>query len=217
MAFIEAPRFPINISYGSTGGPRFQTDVVTFGNGAEYRNSRWSSSLARFDVRYDVRTRADALNVYEFFMARKGRFEGFRVKDLFDFTSNQDGATAPSATDQQIANTVPTTFDYQLIKTYEKGGQTTSRNILKPVIGTVTVELGGNPQVEGVDYTIDYTTGIVTFLSAPTGLMTAGYQFDIPCRFDTDDLSDLEFILKSANLETDRLSYPSIPLVEIRN
>jgi uncharacterized protein (TIGR02217 family) len=37
---------------------------------------------------------------------------------------------------------------------------------------------------------VDTTTGLVTFVSAPGGgvVVTAGFDFDTPSRFDTDEL-----------------------------
>jgi uncharacterized protein (TIGR02217 family) len=67
--------------------------------------------------------------------------------------------------------------------------------------------------VAGVELTtgfsVDATTGLVTFASAPTGALTAGFEFDTPVRFDTDQLS--------INLATFAAGeIPSIPLVEVR-
>ena len=55
------------------------------------------------------------------------------------------------------------------------------------------------------------TTGVVTFDAAPGAgvLVTAGFEFDVPVRFDTDRLD--------VTWDLDRLgSIASIPLVEVR-
>ena len=60
-------------------------------------------------------------------------------------------------------------------------------------------------------WTVDTNTGLVTFLSPPsTGAnLTAGFEFDVPVRFDTDMLD--------VTLDIKRLgSITSIPLLEIR-
>ena len=61
-----------------------------------------------------------------------------------------------------------------------------SRKIIKPVPATVNVYKNGVLQVSGV--TVNTTTGIVTFSVAPAGgvVITADFQFDVPCRFDND-------------------------------
>jgi uncharacterized protein (TIGR02217 family) len=69
--------------------------------------------------------------------------------------------------------------------------------------------LGGVEQLSG--WTVDTTTGIVSFTSAPgSGVaVTAGFEFDVPVRFDSDTLD--------VTLDVERLgSITSIPLVEIR-
>ena len=60
-------------------------------------------------------------------------------------------------------------------------------------------------------WTVDTTTGSVTFATAPgAGVpITAGFEFDVPVRFDTDMLD--------VTLDIERLgSITSIPLLEIR-
>lgn len=71
------------------------------------------------------------------------------------------------------------------------------------------VALAGAEQVSG--WSVDATTGIITFAAAPASgvLVTAGFEFDVPVRFDTDRLD--------VTWDLDRLgSIASIPLVEVR-
>lgn len=217
MAFLESPRFPIDINYGSVGGPVFKTDIITYGNGTEYRNSLWSIPLNRYDIRYAVKTRADLLNIYEFFLAQKGKANGFRIKDLWDYTSAQDGKSAPTSTDVTIGTGNGAITTFQLIKKYTKGGETLSRNIKKPVSSTILIKVNSVLKTEGTDYTVNYTTGVVTFTAAPTSghSIQAGFQFDVPVRFDTDDLGGVQLLLYTT-AGTDLASLESIPLIEIR-
>jgi uncharacterized protein (TIGR02217 family) len=95
------------------------------------------------------------------------------------------------------------------VKHYASGSQTWVRTITKPVAGTVRTALGGVEQPSG--WSVDTTTGIVTFDTAPSSgvAITAGFEFDVPVRFDTDALD--------VTLDLDRLgSIASIPLLEIR-
>ncbi len=55
MSFVEV-RFPEDISYGSTGGPEFSTDVVMANNGYEQRNINWSISRARYNISYRTKS-----------------------------------------------------------------------------------------------------------------------------------------------------------------
>ena len=83
------------------------------------------------------------------------------------------------------------------------------RPIVKPVAGTVRVARGGVEAVSG--WSVNATTGVITFAAAPGAgvLVTAGFEFDVPVRFDTDRLD--------VTWDLDRLgSIASIPLVEVR-
>src|SRR5437868_8112680 len=94
-------RFPLDVSFGSRGGPRRLTDVVTLASGREQRNARWAHSLRRYDAGLGVRT-LDALHaVIAFFEERRGRLYGFRFRDRVDWRSGPPSA-APSPLDQRI-------------------------------------------------------------------------------------------------------------------
>jgi uncharacterized protein (TIGR02217 family) len=96
-----------------------------------------------------------------------------------------------------------------MVKRYASGSQTWVRTITKPVAGTVRVALDGTEQPSG--WSVDTTTGVVTFSAAPgSGVaITASFEFDVPVRFDTDVLD--------VTLDLERLgSITSIPLIEIR-
>ena len=210
MSFLETPRFPDDISYGSSGGPSYNTTIVPFKSGAESRNINWAKSRYRYDVGYGVRTQAQLYSLIEYFHAVAGKGHGFRYKDWSDWNSSGDqthGATV-SDTDQTIGTGDGVETDFQLIKTYTKGALSRSRTITKPESGTVVVALNGTPQASG--WSVDTATGIVTFTTPPgnTVVVTAGYKFDVPVRFDTDELPVMfeDYELQSAN----------VPLVEIR-
>ncbi len=220
MAFIETPRFPVDVSLGSSGGPVFNTDIIEYGAGTEFRNEVWSYPKYRYNAGYNIKNRANAINIYEFFLASGGRANGFRVKDLWDFSSKANQHGTPARTDQTIGTGDGSTTTFQLIKTYAKGSSTRIRPIKKPVVGSVLVEKDGALQTITTDYTIDHTTGIITFVAAPANghVIKAGFYFDVPVRFDTDDLSQLQFVLAYGGTpDNDLLSYGDVPLLEIRD
>ena len=207
MAFHEV-RFPDNISRGARGGPERRTQIVELASGAEERNASWANSRRRYDVAYGIRRADDLAAVVAFFEARNGRLHGFRFKDWADFKSCLPSQT-PSATDQPIGTGNGSTTQFQLTKRYTSGAQSWSRAITKPVAGTVTIALNGTPQASG--WSVSTTTGVVTFTTAPAlGVaISAGFEFDVPVRFDTD--------LLDVTLDLERLgSITSIPLLEIR-
>jgi len=207
MAFHEI-RFPDNISRGARGGPERRTQVVELASGDEERNASWANSRRRYDVAYGIRRADDLAAVVAFFEARNVRLYGFRYKDWADYKSNLS-SQAITATDQQIGTGTGILNTFALAKRYTSGAQTWIRTIAKPVAGTVREALGTVEQMSG--WTVDTTTGVVTFASAPGGgvIIRAGFELDVPVRFDTDMLD--------VTLDIERLgSIISIPLLEIR-
>lgn len=207
MAFHEI-RFPDNISRGARGGPERRTQIVELANGREERNSPWANSRRRYDAAYGIRRADDLATVIAFFEARRGRLYGFRWKDWADHKSCLPSA-APGPEDQLLGTGDGIATAFQLVKAYTSGAQSWVRIITKPVAGTVQIAVGGVAQASG--WSVDTTTGVVTFDAPPDpGLaVTAGFEFDVSVRFDTDELP--------VTLEIERLgSITSIPLVEIR-
>jgi uncharacterized protein (TIGR02217 family) len=207
MAFHEV-RFPDNISRGARGGPERRTQIVELASGAEERNSSWANSRRRYDVSYGIRRADDLAAVVAFFEARNGRLYGFRFRDWSDYRSGLP-SNVPSPLDQPIGTGDGTTTAFQLAKRYTSGAQGWTRTITKPVAGSVRVALGGVEKSTG--WSVDTTTGLVTFAGPPGAgvTVTAGYEFDVPVRFDSDSLD--------VTLDIERLgSITSIPLVELR-
>lgn len=209
MAFHEV-QFPTGISKGSSGGPMRMTDVVTLRSGYEQRNTIWADSRRRYDAGLGLQNLKDLYLVLEFFEARRGRLHGFRWKDWADYKS-LDPITATSATDVTLGTGDASTTTFQLRKVYTDAGGSYTRTIKKPVSGTVKVAVNSAVQTEGVDFTVDTTTGIITFTTAPgSGLaVTAGFEFDVPVRFDMDEIS--------VNVEQFNAgAIPAIDIVEIK-
>jgi uncharacterized protein (TIGR02217 family) len=206
MNFHEI-RFPTAIAFHSTGGPERRTEIVTLGSGFEERNAVWANSRRRYDAGSGVKTLDDLSGVIAFFEARLGRLYGFRFRDFADWKSCPPGA-AVSPLDQVIGTGDGAATAFQLTKTYISGPASWVRKIAKPVDGTVRIAVAGVELTSG--FSVDATTGLVTFATAPArgAAITAGYEFDTPVRFDTDSLS--------INLATFAAGeIPSIPIVEV--
>jgi uncharacterized protein (TIGR02217 family) len=200
-------RFPTSIAFHSTGGPERKTEIVSLGSGYEERNGVWANSRRRYDVGYGIKTLDDMAAVTAFFEARSGRLYGFRFKDFADFKSATPAA-AVTAFDQRLGTGDGVAKSFALIKTYASGPASWTRAILKPVAGSVRAAVAGT---ETTAFTVDTTTGVVTFTTAPaTGAaVTAGFEFDVPVRFDTDTLA-----INLSNFRAGEIA--SIPLLEIR-
>jgi len=208
MSFIESPRFPDDISYGSSGGPTYNTDVITVKSGYETRNQNWVQSRHKYDAAFGIRTEPQLSELIEMFHSMAGKAHEFRYKDWGDYKSC-NLASNTSYLDQLLGNGDGIKTNFQLVKNYTTG-LLTSRKINKPVSGTILVSVSAASKVEGVDYSIDYATGIITFNSAPadTAPVYAGYEFDVPCRFDTDELN--------INFDAYAIGSVNVPIIEVR-
>lgn len=209
MAFEET-RFPVALSFGSAGGPERLTEIVTLSNGFEERNTPWADSRRRYDAGIGVRSLADIDLLIAFFEARRGQLYGFRWKDWADFKSC--GAEDEIGFGDQtisLGDGAATTF--QLKKTYQSGSASYQRDIQKPVQGTVRVAVDGVELSEAADFSVDATTGVISLTTAPGAgaVVTAGFEFDVPVRFDTDALS-----VSVASFNAGEV--PNVPVVEIR-
>ena len=211
MNFHEI-RFPTAISRNAQGGPERRTDVVVLGSGYEERNSRWADSRRVYNAGYGVRSLDDLHAVVGFFEERRGRLYGFRWKDHLDWKSCAPGETS-AAGDQIIGTGDGTRATFQLAKTYGSTLAPWIRAIRKPVAGSVKIAVAGAAKSEGSDFSVDSATGLVTFLAghipAAGEAVTAGFEFDVPVRFDTDKLEvSLQGLQHGA--------IPSIPIIEVR-
>ena len=210
MSFHDI-RFPTAISRGAHGGPERRTDIVTLGSGAEQRNARWAASRRSYNAGYGIKSLDDLHAVVAFFEERRGRLHGFRWRDPLDFKSCPP-EQVPTALDQPIGTGDGARATFQLVKTYGQAFAPYTRTIAKPVAGSVLIAVAGT-LAPALAYAVDQSSGIVVFGPGhipPAGAaITAGYQFDVPVRFDSDKLE--------INLSGFRHgAIPAIPLIEIR-
>lgn len=209
MNFHEV-RFPAALSLGSTGGPHRHTDIVSLANGFEERNTPWEHSRRHYDAGVGLRSLDDVDTLIAFFEARRGQLYGFRWKDWSDFKSCKP-SQEPTALDQEIGRGDGRLASFSLVKVYVSGAAEYRRPIVKPVKGTVRIAVAGDPKLDGTDFTVNDETGMVTFTVAPDigARVTAGFEFDVPVRFDTDRI-----LASAANFNAGEI--PSVPVVEVR-
>jgi uncharacterized protein (TIGR02217 family) len=189
MGFHEV-LFPVDISFGGSGGPGFNTNIIEMDSGQEQRIARWENARRKYNVSYAIKDYNRLNELLAFYIARNGCENGFRYKDWLDYSSAAKYTDAPTFTDQQIGLGDTAMATFQLVKKYINGSVIKTRTITKPVAGTVLVALDGVNQEDG--WTVDTTTGIVTFTTAPSMdvVITAGFLFHVPVRFgkEVDDL-----------------------------
>lgn len=203
-------RLPEKWSKGSAGGPMFSTTVTPVASGDEHRIRNWTHPLAKYEIAHNVHTPADLAEVRSFHYAMGGRWLSFLLKDWLDWTSAPDGVSATSMLDQPLGEGDGAETEFQLIKRYAASvSQYYDRPILWPVTGTLKIAVGGVTMPSG--WAVDRGTGVVTFDAAPANdaVLTAGFEFDVPVRFDEDWLSVTFDTINSQ-------SAGSIPLLEVR-
>ena len=150
-----------------------------------------------------LRSLDDMAALTAFFEARRGRLYAFRFRDFADFKSCAPGE-AVAATDQRIGVGDGTRRMFRLCKAYGDH----ERRIAKPVEGSVRVGVNG---VETGAFVLDHLSGEVTLTTPPASgaVVTAGFVFDVPVRFDADRI---EVTLESFGAGR----MVAMPLIEVR-
>lgn len=191
MAFFEC-EFPTDVGFLASGGPTFYTTVNEGFSGGEQRNRNWSMTRGVWNIDLNFKSQEYFDAVQAFFLVVGGQADAFRFKDHKDF----------QATNQRLSVGDGTTTDFQLIRNYVSGPRTYVRTIIKPIMSTVTdfqgnpladtvvIRVNGSTKALNVDYTVDETTGIVSFVTAPANgaFIDSDFQFHYPVRFSADEL-----------------------------
>lgn len=180
--FVES-RLLDRVSPGSRFGHAYNTRIHTLRNGTERRNPRWSLPLLRGAVLFNNVPPELHKEVIKTHHACMGSLIGFRFKDWSDHRAEAEVIGTGTGSEQTL----------QLKKTYSFGTVNTERPITKPVQGTVTVFSNG-AEVPGA--VVDYNTGIVTFTATDGEEITWTGEFDVPVRFESDEI---DFAVAGAN------------------
>lgn len=195
---------PERYAAGSRGGPGFQTLVTSVQSGFVDSYIFQENALRQYNVSWQGASSPEGLSIESleglaaFFECRLGRARPFLFEDTKDYAL--EGQLLGTGDDVQV--------DFQITKTYPLSGVV--RTITKPKPGTVSVSVDAIALIEWVDYTVDYTTGVITFSVAP-GMdldVTCTSEFYVPARFDKD-----EFEGKVSSLLA---SWQNVPIVEVR-
>jgi uncharacterized protein (TIGR02217 family) len=175
-AFLEE-RLPVGVRYGASWFDDYAVTITQTAGGQEYRALTHPFPVRRFSVSY-VRDRGQLeTELLALYHRAHGRYAGFRVRAHDDYSTN-GGTGAPTAFDQSLA--LVSAGVYQLQKAYGAGATPLDigypvRTIFKPVVGTTRVgirnSLSGDHTVTA--WTIDTTTGRVTFATNKTAVVTA--------------------------------------------
>ncbi len=208
MTAFHDVRFPLDIARRAMAHIERRTDIVMLASGHEQRNTRWRFARRSWQVGYGIKSMDDLHRVIAFFEARRGRLHAFRFRDWADWKSCPP-LQEPTPMDQEIGRGDGATVDFALVKHYGDVAGESLRRITRPVPGSVRVAVDDVELADG--FMVDHAAGLVTFDVPPLAgaVVTAGFAFDVPARFDVDALRiDLQSFRHGAA--------PDIEIVEVR-
>lgn len=205
MTHFHDVSFPLAIGFDARGGPVRTTEITPLASGREHRSTPHADARRRYNAALGLKSLDDIHTLIAFFEARRGPLYGFRFRDPMDHASGAPGATLSSG-DQIVGTGDGVETQFQLVKSYGDQAGDYSRIITKPVLGTVLLAVSG----ESVNGTVDGLTGLVTLDAAPANgaIVSAGFQFDVPVRFDTEHLNISLESFKAGSAE-------AVPLLEV--
>lgn len=205
MAYLPVS-FPSDIAPQPTGGPGWDTGIVTTLAGDEQRNQNWSESRHSFEMSQGIKRSEDFRAIGAHFRMARGRLHHFRVRDWSDWECDRG--------DGVLLELTSTTF--QLAKQYgDEVGFLEQRRITRPIASSLQIWKNAVLQTVVTNYTLNAETGIVTFLVAPgAATIECAFEFDVPCRYDVDKLQAILVHLEDA--DESLISWTTVPLVEHR-
>ena len=164
--------------------PQWSTKIQTATSGKETRLGFWSYPIWQYSVSYDI-LRSDNVNaelqqLLGFFNARRGLFDDWLFYDPDDY----------AATAQQFGTGDGSTTSFQLARSY--GGY------YEPVraTNTVTQVTADGSTVSPSNWSVNATTGVITFTSAPGAGVVLRWTgtFYWRCRFSEDQQTAEKFM-----------------------
>lgn len=157
--------------------PDFEdTEIVTTDGNREVRNVRTSQSLLRFEITYPHGLLTDEryLTVKDAYKASRGGLHSFDFQDHTEHTATDAGFGIGDGSTTAFPLYIPYTF----------GTETHERRIYRPV-SAISLKVDGVSFPAG--YSVNYTTGIVTFSVAPAAdeVLSWSGEFNVPVRFSS--------------------------------
>tara|TARA_R100000951_G_scaffold111256_1_gene110022 strand:- start:169 stop:1065 length:897 start_codon:yes stop_codon:yes gene_type:complete len=177
-------RITEKLLYGSGYTEEYAVQVSETQAGNSYRKLLHPYPLARYNINLldvDDTVRQSAVDLYQ---RSGGMFGGFRAKHFEDFSTN-NYIDVPTYNDQKAELTTGTS--YQITRWYgdETDSTSTRRRVKKPVADSVLVgirddldnphqivEISTDPEPDVTRWTVDNSTGVVTFTANSQNTIT---------------------------------------------
>lgn len=172
--------FPSRLKFNVSGSPEMRVDVTRLSSGHERRNARWSAPLRRYLISVGQRPLDEIMVLTSFFETRSGPLHGFLFRDPFEHKTASYGQPI-SADDTQIGVGDGSATRMNLILA-------NGRQVTHPIEESLRVAVDGTEIFAG--FTFDQTTKELVFDHAPAvgAVITAGFEFDVPVRFENEQL-----------------------------
>ncbi len=159
-------RLPLDIERGVKVSQEFAVSKVRLANGFSRTLLRQNFAAREWNIAFGLQGLTGAvaqdgiLAIYNFYMARGGTLNTWRMRDWLDYQLVQEVIGVGDDVE----------FQYQIQRTLtDFGSFARVEEIKKPSDDagdtTTAVRVNGSSQTEGADFDIDYTTGIMTFLA----------------------------------------------------
>jgi uncharacterized protein (TIGR02217 family) len=184
--FDNHAHFPSALALGALAQFERRTDVQTFASGREARNALWAGTLRRWDAAGAVRGQNDLKALIAFFEARQGRLRAFRFRDPLCHRTGTGADPIPTDQTVGLGDGQRTAFPLYLGGFDGANPARDARRIFAPRAEGFRLALDGVAQLSG--FALDTAGGVVSFDDAPASgvVISAGFVFDVPVRFDID-------------------------------
>ncbi|MEM7722486.1 MAG: DUF2460 domain-containing protein [Pseudomonadota bacterium] len=211
MAHLDL-EFPRDIAAGCVAMLERRDEVVQLASGHEEANQRWAHARRSWAAGLAIRSESDLSRVVSLFEEVRGRANSFRFRDWLDWRSA--APTAPiTATDQPLGVGDGVQTQFQLVKSYGAVNPY-ARPIAIPHPVSIRVAVDGVEATSG--WAVSALGGLISFDTPPaaSAVLTAGFTFDVPVRFDGSTLSVQWSYFKEGSEGIGQA--PDISLIEVR-
>lgn len=180
---------PSFTSYGTEGSLSYTTIVVTNPSRKETRFPQQSRGYWNLTIKFTDKTKSIMQAIHHHYAAVQGKAYGWRFRNLREYYTCTDNYASGTIGKEPIPSLIDNTH-LQLVHTRNPTKTTAEVVPIKKPDLSIPIVLyrdGSLTAYSAANYTVDLTTGIVTFTSSQAGhtFEWLGY-WDTPVRFDFD-------------------------------